>query len=101
MKQSLPKGRIVNGVLHVTRVDGSKFVFSTTQSRRKQMSLTKKDKPSWHFECQCGTFVNYKYKHTMECPDCGLWYFRIAHTGLIFPWEDKNESNETDLRATS
>ena len=41
MKQSLPKGRIVNGVLHVTRIDGSKVVFSTTQSRRKQMSLTK------------------------------------------------------------
>ena len=42
MKQSLPKGRIVNGVLHVTRVDGSKVVFSTTQPRRKQMSLTKR-----------------------------------------------------------
>ena len=56
--------------------------------------MPKKEKPRWHFECDCGEFVNYKYKRTLKCPNCGLWYFRIPSTGLIFPWEEKNEKEK-------
>ena len=53
MKQSLPKGKIVNGVLHVTRGDGSKVVFSTIGSRKREKEIRDKKLPRYYNKYAC------------------------------------------------
>ena len=53
MKQPLPKGRIVDGALHVTRIDGSKLVFSTVQSRKRKKEIRARKLPRYYNKYAC------------------------------------------------
>ena len=41
MNEQLPKAKIIDGALHVERVDGKHIIFSTIESRRRKREKEK------------------------------------------------------------